>query len=139
MGRLFLDSNIFLYAIGGDGPYKAPCQNVLLAVGDGRLDAATSSEVLREILHVRSRRVHEKDGIAATRTAAEIVAEVLPVTEDDVLAACAIIERTPHLSARDALHAAVMKTNGIRKIVSVDRDFDAIKEIRRVAPEQALR
>ena len=137
MARVFLDTNIFLYAIGADGPHKEPCRKVLLAVGNGELDAVTSSEVLQEVLHVRSRRVNSKDGLRATRAAAAMVAEVLPVTGEDVLAACRILERHPQIAARDALHVGVMKANKIHMLVSVDKDFDAIKDIKRIGPEDA--
>lgn len=138
MARVFLDANIFLYAVGADSPHKQPCREVLLAVGKGKLDAVTSSEVLQEVLHVRSRRINVKDGIVAARGAATIVAEVLPVTGEDVLAACRLLERHPQITARDALHVAVMKASHIHTLVSVDKDFDALKDIKRVDPEEAV-
>lgn len=138
MARVFLDANIFLYAVGAESPHKEPCRQVLLAVGQGALDAVTSSEVLQEVLHVRSRRVGLKDGVQAARAAAAIVAEILPVTGDDVLSACRLLERRPPLTARDALHVAVMKANHIQTLVSVDKDFDALKDIKRVSPEGAV-
>ena len=67
MARIFLDANIFLYAIGGDGSHRDPSRGVLEAVGQGKLDGITSSEVLQEILHVRSRRVNVRDAASAVR------------------------------------------------------------------------
>jgi predicted nucleic acid-binding protein len=136
---VFLDTNVFLYAIGAESPHREPCRDALLAAGDGHLDAVTSSEVLQEILHVRTRRVNLRDGIKAARSAAAMVAEVLPVTGDDVLAACKILERYTQISARDALHVAVMKASHIQTLISVDKDFDAIKDIRRVDPKDATK
>lgn len=138
MAKVFLDANIFLYAVGADGPHKEPCRKVLLAIGKGTLDAVTSSEVLQEVLHVRSRRVDLKDGVQAARAAAAIVAEVLPVTGEDVLSACRLIERHPQLTARDAIHVAVMKASHIQTLISVDKDFDSLKDIKRVDPEDAI-
>lgn len=137
MGKVFLDANVFLYAIGADGPHREPCRQVLMAVGRGELDAVTSSEVLQEVLHVRSRRVDLKDGLQAVRTAASIVSEVLPVSGEDVLAACRLLERHGQMTARDALHVAVMKASHIHALISVDKGLDAIKDIRRVSPEDA--
>jgi predicted nucleic acid-binding protein len=42
------------------------------------------------------------------------------------------------LGARDALHAAVMKNSAVHMLVSVDRDFDAVPELKRLEPAQAL-
>jgi len=135
---MFLDTNVFLYAIGAESPHREACRSLLLAVGEGRVDAVTSSEVLQEILHVRSRRVDMKDAISAVRAAAAMVAEVLPVTMEDVLSACKVLEKHPQMAARDALHVAVMKAARIHTLISVDKDFDALKEIDRVHPKDAL-
>ncbi len=138
MTRMFLDTNIFLYAIGGDGPYRESCRKVLAAVGRGALNGVTSSEVLQEILYVRSRRINMKDATTAARSAAGIVADVLPITADDMLDACGLLDFHPNLGVRDALHVAVMKNSRIGLLVSVDRDFDALKILKRLDPTDAL-
>jgi predicted nucleic acid-binding protein len=138
VARLFLDANVFLYAIGADSPHRTACRAVLEAVGQGKLDGITSSEVLQEILHVRSRRMSVQDAASAVRAAADLVVEVLPVTRDDVLEACHMLEAHTGLGARDALHAAVMKNSEVHMLVSVDRDFDAVPELKRLEPAQAL-
>ena len=138
MARLFLDANVFLYAIGADSPHRALCRDVLQAVGQGKLDGITSSEVLQEVLHVRSRRVNVTDAATAVRAAADLVAEVLPVTAQDVLDACSLVEVHASLGARDALHAAVMQNAQVHMLVSIDRDFDALPDLKRIEPAQAL-
>jgi predicted nucleic acid-binding protein len=138
VARIFLDANVFLYALGGESPHRGPCRDLLTAAGDGAVDTVTSTEVLQEILHVRARRVSVRDAAEAVRAAAELVAEVLPVTKDDVLLACRLCEKQPALGGRDAIHAAVMKNNLLHVIASLDRDFDLLKEVRRVSPAEAL-
>jgi predicted nucleic acid-binding protein len=135
---MFLDTNIFLYAIGGDGPYRESCRQVLAAVGRGALNGVTSSDVLQEILYVRSRRINMKDATTAARCAAGILADVLPITADDMLDACSLLDSHPKLGLRDALHVSVMKNSHIGMLVSVDRDFDALKTLKRLDPTDAL-
>ncbi|MBI3073152.1 MAG: type II toxin-antitoxin system VapC family toxin [Deltaproteobacteria bacterium] len=137
MGRLFLDANIFLYAIGGESPHRDACRAVLSAVAAGQIDGVTSSEVLQEILHVRSRRLGNADAANAVRAASALVADVLPVTQADVLSACDLLSST-RLGPRDAIHAAVMKNNGIRTLISIDKDFNSLKGIQRIGPKEAL-
>jgi predicted nucleic acid-binding protein len=72
------------------------------------------------------------------RAAAELVAEVLPVTRLDVLEACRLLESHSGLGARDALHAAVMKNSQVHLLVSLNQDFDAIADLKRVEPPAAL-
>ncbi len=138
MPRLFLDANVFLYAIGGEGPHREPCRAVLASVGKGALDAVTSTEALQELLHVRARRVGLVDATQAVRSAAGMVAEVLPVTAEDILDACSLLDSHPSLGVRDALHVAVMRNARIGLLVSVDQDFDSVKSLRRLDPKEAL-
>lgn len=138
MATMFLDANVFLYAIGGDNPHREACRAILSAAGRGTLEAVTDSEVLQEILHVRSRRVNVRDGAAAVRAAAAIVADVLPVTRADVPVACDLLERHPTLGARDAMHVAVMTNARLTLIVSVDRDFDCVETLKRLEPVHAI-
>ena len=138
MARVFLDANVFLHAIGAECPQRDPCRKVLEAAAGGKLDAVTSSEVLQELLHVRARRAGMDDAVRAVRLAADIVAEVLPVTGDDLLVACKLLEKHPQLAVRDALHVAVMKAGRIHSLISVDKDFDALSEIKHVDPSDAV-
>jgi hypothetical protein len=42
------------------------------------------------------------------------------------------------VGARDALHAAVMKNSQVHMLVSVDRDFDVVSELKRIEPTSSL-
>ncbi len=61
-----------------------------------------------------------------------LIEEVLAVEGDDVFAAKDLLYAHPRLSARDALHVAVMRRNEIREIVSFDRGFDEVSGIKRL-------
>lgn len=138
MTRLFLDANVFLYAVGGESSHRAPCRDLIEAVGGGQVAGVTNTEVLQEILYVRARRGTTNDAIDAVRAAATLVVEVLPVTKEDILVACDLFARHPKLGTRDALHAAVMRNASIQLIASVDTDFDVLKDLRRLRPKDAL-
>jgi predicted nucleic acid-binding protein len=137
MALIFLDSNIFLYAAGSEHPEKAPCRKLLELAAGGKLEAVTSSEVLREVLYVRLRRGSRAEALEVTRNIRDMMDEILPVTGDDVLAACDLLGKHSGLDARDAVHAAVALRNRIFTIASVDRDFDALPGLRRLTPAQA--
>ena len=57
---------------------------------------------------------------------------MLPVEEADVLAAKDLVHTHPKLSARDAVHVAVMRRREITEILSFDRGFDAVAGITRL-------
>ena len=133
--RVFLDTNIFLYAAGQAHPQRDVCARVLRRVAQGALAATANSEVIQEILYVLVRRGRGADGVALARHVAALFPDLLPVTGEDMRRACDLIERYPKLPVRDAVHAATMLGNGLEQVISVDEDFDQVREIRRVAPD----
>jgi uncharacterized protein len=133
--RTFLDTNIFLYAAGGEHPRRAACVRILQKVANGTLEATVNSEVLQEILHVLSRRGKTDEATRLVGYVAALFPDMLPVGREDVLEACKLIRRDAKISVRDAIHAATMMRNGLKRIVSIDLDFDRIPGIRRIEPD----
>lgn len=62
-----------------------------------------------------------------------VVDEVYPVERADVEAAKTLLDGIPSLSARDALHVAVMKRREVSRILSFDAGFDAVPGLERLA------
>ncbi len=135
----FLDANILMYAIGRDHPYKAPCIAVLKRIEAEALQVVTSVEVLQEILHRYYSLRNYEVATTAFGSMKRLCERVLPVVEADVDRAHRILQDLPHLGVRDAIHAATMLNNGLRKIVSTDRHFDEIKAIARLDPVKLSR
>ena len=133
----FLDTNVFLYAAGADHPRREACVRALHKVSEGTLQATVNSEVLQEILYVLSRRGRRQDAVTLANHVASLFPDLLPVTREDILGACDLIRRYARLPVRDAIHAATMLRNGLKEIISVDQDFDQIREIRRIDPDDA--
>ncbi len=92
----------------------------------------TDAEVLQEILH-RYVAIERKDGIQpALEALLGLVDEVFPIELQDVERAKAILLATERMSARDALHIAVMERRKIEKILTFDTDFDRVPGINRL-------
>lgn len=129
---IFVDSNLPMYLVGRDPDRRAAAQREVdrLLEAGGKL--VTSAEVLQEILHrYAALRLPEALG-PCFETTLGIVDEVLPVTLEDAIEARNLFLRYPGLSARDALHAAVMHRHGIEEILTYDAGFDAVPWIRRI-------
>lgn len=115
---ILVDSNIPMYLVGADHPNKHAARSLLeTAVGDGERLVA-DVEVLQEILH-RYRSIDRREAIQPAFDA------LLGVVDE-----VAAVELGYPLSARDALHLAVMDRLGVRT-VSFDRGFDAYPGITR--------
>ena len=61
-----------------------------------------------------------------------VIDGVLTYGMSEVRAAKELLDTTDRLSARDALHVAVMNSVGISRIFSFDRGFDAYPGIERL-------
>jgi len=130
---ILVDSNVPMYLVGAEHPHKADAQRLLdgLIAGEERL--VTDVEVLQEILH-RYVAIDRPDAITPAFDAIlEVVDEVLPIGLDEVEGARRIVLGGYGLSARDAIHLAVMRSHDIRRIVSFDAALDGFPGIERVA------
>jgi len=129
---IFLDSNVPMYLVGAEHPNKHTTRRILerLVAGSERL--VTDAEVIQEILH-RYVAIQRRDAIGPCVDALLGLAdEVFDVTTEDVLRAKALVEGDVRLSARDAVHVAVMERCGVRRILSFDAGFDVVDGLERI-------
>ena len=129
---IFFDSNIPMYLVGGDHPNRAPAKHLVELAIAGRRRLVTDAEVFQEILH-RYVAIGRRDAIdAASSTLAAIVDEVYPIELEDVERARRLVTHSS-MTARDAVHLAVMQRRDIAEIMTFDRAFDSIPGIVRLA------
>lgn len=133
---VFIDTTVLMYAAGGEHPLREPCRRIVEAIGSKRVDAATSTEVIQEILHrgIAIRRVDASLDLA-DRTM-DLFAPVLPITHALMRRVPDLVRRYPGLDARDLVHVATCIHEGIPAIVSADREFDKVAEVRRIDPSE---
>lgn len=130
---IFIDSNIPMYLVGAPHPHKTDARRWLEELVSGRERLVTDAEVLQEILH-RYASIERRDAIQPSFDALlGIVDEVFPIDRAAVERAREIVLGRKELSARDAVHLAVMQIHGIRRILSFDRGFDGFPGITRLA------
>lgn len=130
---IFIDSNIPMYLIGPPHPHKTDAQRLLEEAVLARRRLVTSAEVLQEILH-RYVAIRRKDLIQKALDALlGVVDEVYPVERSDVERAKVLLDGISALSARDALHVAVMQRRDVRTIMSFDGGFDQVPGIERLS------
>ena len=132
---IFIDSNIPMYLVGAPHPHKSDALRLLeRCIADNRR-LVTDVEVLQEILH-RYAAIDRRDAIEpAFEALLGIVDEIFPVELVDVQRARDIVLETHQLSARDALHLAIMKRREVTEILSFDAGFDRVAGITRMPPD----
>ena len=129
---IFVDANVPMYLVGAEHPNKARSRALLeTAIAAGE-PLVTDVEVLQEILH-RYVAIERRDAIEpCIAVLLGVVDEVFPVELEDVRRTSAIV-RSSRLTARDALHLAVMQRRGVDRILSFDQGFDIVPGITRIA------
>lgn len=121
-----------MYLIGKSHPHKADAQRLLERYSLERTKLVTSAEVFQEILH-RYTFINRPDAIQpAFEVLNTVVDEVLAITHDSVRRAKDIVLGHRNLSARDALHLALMEQHEVSTIISFDKGFDGYPGILRV-------
>src|SRR5207253_11465030 len=117
-----------MYLIGAPHPHKSDTQRLLEKLVSDRQRLVSDAEVLQEILH-RYVAIDRRDAIGpASSTLLAVVDEVYPIELEDVERARTLVT-TSRLSARDAVHLAVMQRRGVTELMTFDRGFDGIPGI----------
>jgi uncharacterized protein len=129
---IFLDSNVPMYLVGAEHPHKHDARRILERLIAAAERLVTDVEVVQEILH-RYAAIGRRDAIEPCLEALLGVADqVFDIELEAVLRARDPLLGSPSLSARDAIHVAVMERHGVRRIFSFDTGFDALSGIERV-------
>ncbi len=127
---LYLDANVFVLALAEDEKGEI-ARKWLERVQEGREDAVVSTLALDEIMWVlmRAGKSHlVEDVVRQVYSLRNCV--VVGVDSAVPLAALGLIKKYS-LKPRDAFHVAVMQEHKLKTIVSDDRDFDRVHEIKR--------
>ena len=129
---ILIDSNVPMYLVGGEHPKRERAREVLEVAISARERLVTDAEAFQEILH-RYVAINRREAIEPAWNALHrIVDEVYPIELADVERARGLVA-TSRLTARDALHVAVMQRRDIGEILSFDTAFDVVPGIRRRA------
>ena len=130
---ILVDSNIPMYLVGATHPHKSDAQRLLENLVSQRARLVTDAEVMQEILH-RYVAINRREAIQPAFDALlGIVDQVLEVDHDVVERAKQIVLGYARLSARDAVHLAIMEQHGIEQILSFDSGFDGFPGIERLS------
>lgn len=129
---IFVDSNVPMYLVGSSHPNKVASEQAVVALIGRQEKLVSDAEVLQEILH-RYAAIGRLDAIQPAFDALlGLVDELFPIELENVQRAKTILLGKYQLSARDALHLAVMEQRGVQEILSFDQGFDRYPNVRRI-------
>ena len=133
--RVFLDANIFMYAVGASHPHKAPSVRLLESIAGNGVESVTDVEVLQELLYRYWAVKQLEQGLTLCDQVIRVIPAVLPVSMSDVLVAKHLLAQHRTIEPRDAIHAAVMLNHGLTRLYSYDHHFDCIPGLKRLLPK----
>lgn len=129
--RVFIDSNIPMYVAGSAHPHREVAKRFLRRVQAREIEGCTSTEVLQEILY----RYSALRKLDLASDVYDLFVQICPVVFEISLAdtdrARDLLMANPQLSARDAVHAAVMNNRDVQWIATFDQGFDGVPGIQR--------
>ncbi len=118
---IFVDTNVFAYAIGTPHPLRGEARVFFKEHGTASMNLCTSAEVIQELLHL----YRPVDRLEEMRHALEMIADagitVWPLEYEDAALAATLATQHPTLSARDLCHFASCQRRGITQIKTYDR------------------
>lgn len=138
LGRVLLDSVVFIYAVGVDHPYRDPCRQLLEALEAERYRGEVSALAVEEILHQRARRTGDRESALRVARNVMTLCPVHDLTTADVTLGLRLFGTSARLNARDVLHAATALNRGIPVVISPDKAFNDIPQLERLDPIQAV-
>jgi len=122
-----------MYLVGAPHPHKSDAQRLLERLVSDRQRLVTDAEVLQEILH-RYAAINRRDAIQPAYDALlGVVDQVFPVDRTIAERAKEIVLGHRQMSARDAVHLAVMEQHDIEQILTFDAGFDGFPGIKRLS------
>lgn len=129
---ILVDSNVPMYLVGAAHPHKHDARLLLEQLVSEGTTLVTDAEVLQEILH-RYTAIGRREAIQPAFDALlGVVDRVFPIERATVEEAKRIVLGHLATSARDAIHAAVMRRHDIETILSFDQDYDRLPGITRI-------
>jgi predicted nucleic acid-binding protein len=126
-----IDTNVIVYTVGSVHPLKEASERILSDIAAGTLAANLDAEALQEVLHVYSSRGERKKGFRTIEHLLMLFPNPFPIGREEIEKARDLMRAHSFLSARDAIHAAVVQTHDLEGIISADKVFDRIKGLKR--------
>jgi len=118
---IFVDSNVFIYAVGRGHPLKKEAQGFFLEAKRQETRLVTSAEVLQELLHVYIPVGRTATLDSAFELATQGIDCIFPINVDAVMHARHLSDKHPGLTARDLIHLAICQLHKVKNLKTFDK------------------
>ncbi|MFQ6127728.1 MAG: type II toxin-antitoxin system VapC family toxin [Thermoplasmata archaeon] len=129
---IYIDSNIPIYAALDPRKKGKWCRSVLEKIEGGKHPAVTSALTFDELVYYVRREAGLEESLQIGQAFLEMPNLTFLPVNDFVLWKSLELMREHHLFPRDAIHAASAVNSGVIAVYSEDKDFERVKELRRI-------
>ncbi|HXQ91912.1 MAG TPA: type II toxin-antitoxin system VapC family toxin [Nitrososphaerales archaeon] len=135
---IYLDANVFIYSSLNRKALGDKSRSIIKDIQNGKMLAATSALSFDELVWAVKKHRSDPEGVIAGEVFLNIPGlTILDVKQDMLNFALKLIKKY-HINPRDSIHAASALDAKAEYIVSEDRDFDLLTEIKRKPILQVL-
>lgn len=128
---IYLDANVFLNAILNREKEGEKARDLIQKIEKGDMTACTSALSFDEVFwSVKKHRDFEK-ALKATKAFLEIPNLIFLDVNNEIIWLAYNLAEKYRIDPRDAIHLACALNHGVFTLVSEDKDFDKVKEIKR--------
>ena len=131
---IYLDANIFIYALGNIDKKTSACIKILDKITKGEIEAFTSLLTWDEFFHAIRKQMPRETAVSESKKFLQFPNLIFLKVDEIVITKAHELISKYNLKPRDAIHAASALVNNIKEIASDDPDFDKIKELKRIKP-----
>jgi len=128
---IYIDASVFVFAALNTENAGDEARSLLRDVQTGKLEATSSALTFVELVWAVKRNRTSEDAIASGEAFLNMPRLRLADVDGNILARALALMRKYRLDPRDSIHAASALTEGAELIISTDKHFDKIREIRR--------
>ena len=136
---IYIDTNVFVYASIEKGVLGEKARMLIKSIQNGENPSITSAITLSEVVYA----IRKEKGLEAALEGGKAVLEMdgLRIAELDrgVCFDTMEIMRETKLQPQDSIHYATMKHHGITAIITEDKEFNRIKDIKRYSISEFVR
>lgn len=136
MKKRYLDANIFIYPILYESKDLKYYEKLFLDIINKKFLVITSLLTWDELVHSIWKKRGRDIAIIEGRKFLKMPNLIFIDVNKNIIAKAQELIENYNIRPRDAIHAATALLNDINEIISDDEDFDKIKEIKRIKPEE---
>lgn len=128
----YIDSNIFINAILYDDKKANKCKEIILQIAKGEIEGMTSLLTWDEIVYVVKKLISKEIASREGEKFLNIPNLSLIKVDEEIMMTAQRLFSNYDIDPRDSIHIATALANNVKEIISDDKDFENVKEIKRI-------